>query len=1091
MESKIIKILAIDDLNDSLIILKAMIKDLFPEAIIFTALNGKIGFDIAIAEDPDVILLDILMPDMDGFEVCKMFKADKRLVDIPIVFLTTLIFDKHNRIRALETGAESFISKPIDEIELAAQIRAMVRIKNANLSKRYEKEQLYYLIETQNNELKETNIATLNLLEDLKAEIEEKKISEQKLLESEASLEKAQAMAHIGSWIWDLVSNTVRLSKEMYILFDIKSDKNDIYPEDLTKPIHPEDVSIVLRTINGILSDLDSSYFEFRVIHKDGAIYNVFAEGRIEHDQTGKSVRMVGTAQDITVRKKAEEDLRKANSFLDSIIENIPNMIFLKDADQLRFVSMNKAGEELLGLSRKEMLGKNDYDFFSKEQADGFVQNDIDVLINKTIKDIQEERIQTKYKGLRSLHTKKITLLNSLGKPEYLLGISEDITERKQLERLQYLSNEILNVLNSNINLRDMISNILAVIKEKTGFSAIGIRLEEGEDYPYFAQEGFSNDFLSEEDSLLVRNKESVICRDDKGNPILECTCGMVISGKQNPLLTNGGTYWTNNSYPLLKLPANMDSRINPRNNCVLNGYGSIALIPIRKNENIIGLLQLNDKKENAFNEDMIVHFESICKMLGVALMRKHAEEMLIKNELKFRTLADYTLDWEYWQSEDEQIIYMSPSCERITGYKPKEFISNPKLLLEIIHPDDAHIYQRHFNNILSSEHRNIIDVLDYRIINKEGLVININHVCRPVFDNNNIYLGRRVSNKDYTELRKEQEALKLSEERFRSLYENSPTPYHSVNEKAALIDVNPAWLRMLGYKKDEVIGRFFYEFTIDEQRNKYHDAFLEMKEVGFINNIELDLLCKSGEIISILLDGIINYTSEGKFNCTYTTLRDITKEKQIDKLLINAIIKSEEQQLSTFARELHDGLGPMLAATKLFLKTVELNKDKKNIKPLINQVNGVLDKSIIILKELSQNLSPQTLEFYGLDFALKTFLTTIKNDIINIEYKSNLDERFDNTIEISIYRVITEMITNSLKYSRADNINISINKNRNIIVILYLDDGCGFDLDEALKLNKGNGLYNIMNRMKSVDAEYKFLSSYGQGFQFNAKIKI
>jgi PAS domain S-box-containing protein len=120
--------------------------------------------------------------------------------------------------------------------------------------------------------------------------------------------------------------------------------------------------------------------------------------------------------------------------FLDSIVENIPNMIFLKDARELRFVRFNRAGEELLGYSSAELIGKNDYDFFPEEEADFFTQKDREVLDGKKMVDIPEEPIHTRYRGTRILHTKKIPILGHDGEPLYLLGISEDITDKKDLE---------------------------------------------------------------------------------------------------------------------------------------------------------------------------------------------------------------------------------------------------------------------------------------------------------------------------------------------------------------------------------------------------------------------------------------------------------------------------------------------------------------------------------------------------------------------------------------------------------------------------------------------------------------------------------
>lgn len=122
--------------------------------------------------------------------------------------------------------------------------------------------------------------------------------------------------------------------------------------------------------------------------------------------------------------------------FLDSVIENIPNMLFIKDAKTLRFVRINRAGEDLLGVSREDLLGKNDYDFFTPDQADFFTQKDRAVLAGREMVDIPEEPISTKY-GVRILHTKKIPWLDQSGQPLFLIGISEDITDRKKAEQQQ------------------------------------------------------------------------------------------------------------------------------------------------------------------------------------------------------------------------------------------------------------------------------------------------------------------------------------------------------------------------------------------------------------------------------------------------------------------------------------------------------------------------------------------------------------------------------------------------------------------------------------------------------------------------------
>jgi PAS domain S-box-containing protein len=132
--------------------------------------------------------------------------------------------------------------------------------------------------------------------------------------------------------------------------------------------------------------------------------------------------------------QRANAELRRSEAFLDSVVENIPDMIFIKDVDDLRFVRFNRAGEELLGHPREELVGKSDYDFFPKDEADFFTAKDREVIRGGQLVDIPEEPIDTAQLGRRILHTKKLPVFDDRGRPAFLLGISEDITERKQAD---------------------------------------------------------------------------------------------------------------------------------------------------------------------------------------------------------------------------------------------------------------------------------------------------------------------------------------------------------------------------------------------------------------------------------------------------------------------------------------------------------------------------------------------------------------------------------------------------------------------------------------------------------------------------------
>jgi len=205
---------------------------------------------------------------------------------------------------------------------------------------------------------------------------------------------------------------------------------------------------------------------------------------------------------------------------------------------------------------------------------------------------------------------------------------ASDITERKQAEAYREMGREVLQILNEPGDIQYSIQRVLAALKTRTGFEAVGIRLQDGDDFPYFAQKGFSKDFLMTENTLIERAADGDVCRDKDGNINLECTCGQVISGKTNstnPYFTQGGSCWSNDK---ADTPF-QDTRLNPRDRCLHDGFQSVALVPIRNQDKIVGLIQLNDRRKGSLTLDMVELLEGIASHIGAALMRKQMEKKL------------------------------------------------------------------------------------------------------------------------------------------------------------------------------------------------------------------------------------------------------------------------------------------------------------------------------------------------------------------------------------------------------------------------------------------------------------------------------
>ena len=209
-----------------------------------------------------------------------------------------------------------------------------------------------------------------------------------------------------------------------------------------------------------------------------------------------------------------------------------------------------------------------------------------------------------------------------------------DITERKHFEKLMSMQSDILKVLISEITATQTVENIVDIIKQSTGHDAVGLRLKVGNDYPFVASLGYSEEFLKAENTLTYNYPDGGLCRNADGTVSLECTCGMIISGKSdpdNPLLSPGGSAWTNNSLPFLDVPPEADPRQHPRNRCIHVGFLSLALIPIRSDSEVIGLLHLANRHQDSFSPAAIHFYEGIGISIGVALSRKRAKEEIIR----------------------------------------------------------------------------------------------------------------------------------------------------------------------------------------------------------------------------------------------------------------------------------------------------------------------------------------------------------------------------------------------------------------------------------------------------------------------------
>lgn len=340
-------------------------------------------------------------------------------------------------------------------------------------------------------------------------------------------------------------------------------------------------------------------------------------------------------------QKPTEMELQKSEYHYRQLAEDMPALIctFLPDST-LTYV--NKAYSELFQKRPDELVGQKFLYFLPDEATRENVRRQYMALTPENpVMTYEHEVIVSD--GTSQYHWHRWTdraFFSDNGPISHFQSIGQDITERKQASARDRVAREVLELLNRPQGSTDTVRDILQLIQKNSGFEAVGIRLREGDDFPYYETNGFSEDFIRAERYLCARDEEGKIIPDGQGNPVLECMCGNILCGRTNsalPFYTEGGSFWSNSTTKLLASTTEEYRQARTRNRCNDEGYESVALIPLRTGDKITGLLQLNDRRSNQFTPEMIRFFEGLGASISVALFRKRVGEALTAESLQLQ----------------------------------------------------------------------------------------------------------------------------------------------------------------------------------------------------------------------------------------------------------------------------------------------------------------------------------------------------------------------------------------------------------------------------------------------------------------------
>lgn len=226
--------------------------------------------------------------------------------------------------------------------------------------------------------------------------------------------------------------------------------------------------------------------------------------------------------------------------------------------------------------------------------------------------------------------------------------------------------------------------------------------------------------------------------------------------------------------------------------------------------------------------------------------------------------------------------------------------------------------------------------------------------------------------------------------------------------------------------------------------------------------------------------------------NKIFKYIASIESQRRLsEKRILNTILRTEEKERLRFSKDLHDGLGPLLSSAKMSISALAHgNQTPAEQEEILNNTNYVIDEAIRSLREISTNLSPHILKNFGLSRAIFNYVNKLAHGRMHITFDTNLrDERFDTDIEVILYRVISELVNNSIKHSGASLIKIVLTFADNTLSVDYTDNGCGFRIEEHSQA--GMGISNIKSRISSLKGGVHISSVPGQGMQARIRIQI
>jgi len=456
----------------------------------------------------------------------------------------------------------------------------------------------------------------------------------------------------------------------------------------------------------------------------------------------------------------------------------------------------------------------------------------------------------------------------------------------------------------------ELLSVVSRLLQEWTDCEAVGIRLRDGDDFPYFETRGLSEDFVHTESRLCAEDEQGKVVRDSDGNPVLECMCGNVLCSRldpSQPFFTEHGSFWTNSTTKLLASTSEADRQARTRNRCHGEGYESVALIPLRSGGETFGLLQLNDRREGRFVPERISLLERVADSFAMGLAHRRTLEALRESEGKYRQLFDTVSDAiMVLDAETKRFVDVNEATVSLYGYSREEFLGLTHSAITA-EPEES-------TDSMEKLQRGELTRIPLRYhTKKDGTRFPV-EIGASMFR-----LGGRLVLcgvvRDITERQLAEEALREAQRNLRSLFDTLGDFLFVLDAEGNVLHFNPVVESRLGYSADELRGMHVCDVHPPERREEAAAILVDLL-AGRANACPLPLLCKDGTLIPV--ETKVSQGRWGGRDVLFGICRDTTERGRAQEALdardaiLEAVAFAGERLLADVPWE--DGVRDMLA---------------------------------------------------------------------------------------------------------------------------------------------------------------------------------